>query len=86
MESPNGNTGMDILINTANILYLISYFVKDMLKLRILTVVAASLLITYFALQPEPMMTVIYWNSFFVAQNVFWIVKLVVRRPTGAPA
>ena len=72
---------MEILINSANILYLLSYFVKDMLKLRILTIVAASCFIAYFYCQPEPMMTVVYWNSFFVGQNVFAIVRLQVKRP-----
>jgi len=63
---------------------LLSYFVKDMLKLRILTVVAASCLIAYFDFQPEPMLTVVYWNSFFVAQNAFAIVRLVIKRPAMA--
>ncbi len=72
---------MEVLINSANILYLLSYFVKDMLKLRILTIVAASCLIAYFYFQPEPMLTVVYWNSFFVAQNLFAIVRLLVKRP-----
>ena len=73
---------MEILINAANILYLLSYFVRDILKLRVLTVVAATCLIAYFYLRPEPMMTVVYWNTFFVAQNVFWIVRLVLKRRT----
>ena len=45
---------MEVLINAANILYLLSYFVRDILKLRVLTVVAASCLIAYFYFQPEP--------------------------------
>ena len=68
---------MEILINAANILYLLSYFVRDMMKLRVLTVVAASCLIAYFYFRPEPIMTVVYWNLFFVAQNAYWIVRLV---------
>ena len=76
---------MEILINTANILYLLSCFVRDMLKLRVLTVVAASCLIAYFYFRPEPIMTVVYWNLFFVAQNAYWIVQLVAgRRKRGS--
>ena len=75
---------MEVLINAANILYLLSYFVRDILKLRVLTVVAASCLIAYFYFQPEPMMTVVYWNTFFVAQNIFWIVRLVMKRRTSS--
>ena len=63
-------------------MYLLSYFVRDILKLRVLTVIAATCLIAYFYLRPEPMMTVVYWNTFFVAQNMFWIVRLVMKRRT----
>ena len=77
---------MEILINAANILYLLSYIVRDMLKLRILTVIAASSLIVYFYFLPEPIMTVVYWNLFFVAQNVYWIVRLLVNRRTVVAA
>ena len=71
---------MEALINAANVLYLISYFVRDILKLRILTVVAASCLIAYFYSQPEPLMACVYWNLFFVIQNLAWIVRLLVQR------
>ena len=77
---------MEALVNAANILYLASYFVRDMLKLRILTVVAASLLIAYFYSRPEPLMTCIYWNLFFIAQNLFWIARLLVKRSRGDEA
>ena len=75
---------MEALVNAANVLYLASYFVRDMLKLRILTVVAASMLIVYFYSQPEPLMTCIYWNLFFIGQNLFWIVRLVLKRRAAA--
>ena len=62
---------MDALIYVANILYLFSYMVRDILHLRILTIIAACCLVTYFYNQAEPLMTVVYWNLFFVALNVF---------------
>jgi hypothetical protein len=71
---------MEALINAANVLYLASYFVRDILKLRMLTVVAASCLVAYFYSQPEPLMTCVYWNLFFVGQNLVWIVRLVMKR------
>lgn len=78
---------MEILINAANILYLLSYFVRDILKLRVLTVIAATCLIGYFYFRPQPMMTVVYWNTFFVLQNIFWIVRLLLRgRVSARPA
>lgn len=74
---------METLVYIANVLYLASYFVQDMLRLRILTVFAAACLIGYFYLQPQPMMTVVYWNLFFVALNVFQIGRIVATRRWG---
>ena len=70
---------MELLINTANVLYLLSYFVRDMLRLRLLTVVAATLLTAYFYLQPEPLMVAVYWNVGFIGLNLFQIACLVSK-------
>jgi hypothetical protein len=67
-------------INIANVLYLGSYSVRDILWLRILTVAAALLLIPYYALQTRPLVTAIEWNVVFIAINLFWIVKLMIER------
>ena len=74
----------DNLINLANVLYLASYFVRDMLRLRIFTVVAASLLIVVFYSQPQPMMAAIYWNFFFIALNIFWVHRILDARKRAA--
>lgn len=68
---------MDFLIHIANLLYLASYIMRDVVRLRVLTVVAASCLIPYFYLQPRPLTAAIGWNLFFIALNVGWIVRLV---------
>lgn len=67
-------------ITAGNVLFLASYSVRDILWLRVLTVVATSLLIPYYALQPEPLMAAIAWNLVFIAINVYWIVKLSIER------
>lgn len=71
---------MDYLINIANILYLFSYLVRDILWLRILTVVAACCLIPYFYFRPDPLIIAIYWNLLFTSLNIFWIGRLLVER------
>ena len=71
---------MDYLINVANVLYLFSYLVRDILWLRILTVIAAVFLITYFYTRPDPLFTAIYWNLLFTGLNIFWIVRLLSER------
>ena len=71
---------MDVFIHVANVLYLFSYLVRDILWLRILTVVAASFLLPYFYFQPQPLMTPIVWNLAFTALNGYWIVRLILER------
>ncbi len=65
----------ELLIHAANVLYLLAFMVRDILWLRLLTVVAAACLIPYFYFQPEPLFTPIYWNLVFTALNIFWIVR-----------
>ena len=74
------NFQLEVLIHTANVLYLFSYMVRDILWLRILTVIAAMCLMPYFYFQPVPIMTPIYWNVGFTALNIFWIVLLLLER------
>ena len=71
---------MESLVFMANGLYLASYFMNDILRLRYLTITAACCLAAYFYLQPIPMMTVVYWNLFFVALNIFQICRLLMER------
>ena len=71
---------MEILVYMASGMYLASYFMKEMLHLRMLTVVAALCLSAYFYIRPNPMMTVVCWNLFFVALNVMQIVRIVIAR------
>jgi hypothetical protein len=71
---------MEALIYIANMLYLASYFMQDILRLRALTITAAMCLVGYFYLRPEPLMTVVWWNVFFVALNVFHISRVLTRR------
>lgn len=76
-----------VWITAANVLYLISYSVRDILWLRILSVVAALLLIPYYELQPRPLTDAIRWNEVFIAINVYWIVRLSIeRRPVHLTA
>ena len=71
---------MDIFIHVANILYLFSYLVRDILWLRMLTVVAISCLMPFFYYRPEPLMAPIYWNLAFTAINLYRIYFLLLER------
>jgi hypothetical protein len=72
-------SAMEPLINLANVLYLLSYFVRDMLRLRNLTVAAGSCLAAYFYFQPEPLLIAVWWNLTFIGINLFRIALLIKR-------
>ncbi len=71
---------MESLIYAANGMYVFAYFMTDMLRMRILTVTAASCLATYFYCQPEPMLTVVGWNVFFITLNLVQIARVLRSR------
>lgn len=71
---------MEMLIYVANTLYLVAYGVRDILYLRLLTIVATCCLATYFYNQAQPMMTVVYWNIFFAALNGVQLARIYRER------
>jgi len=71
---------MDYLIHTANILYIFSYLVRDILWLRILIVTAMCFVIPYYYFQPVPLMAPVYWNLVFATINIVQITILFVER------
>jgi len=75
---------MDMLINAANVLYVFAYFTKDMVRLRCFTLVAAGCLITYFVSRPDVLWTVVAWNTFFFALNLFQLGRLLLASRESA--
>ena len=67
-------------LTAANLLYLASYSVRDILWLRVLSVIAGGLLIEYYCLQPAPLFAAMAWNIGFCAINVAWTGWLVYER------
>lgn len=68
----------DALIHGANVLYLFSYLVRDILWLRLLTVVAIGILMTYFVLEGQ--WVALGWNAVFLLINFTQIVRLLAER------
>lgn len=68
---------MDALVTIANGFFILGYFVKDLLKLRVLSFAGACCLAFYFAFRPEPLPHVAWWNVFFACLNAIWICRLV---------
>jgi hypothetical protein len=71
---------MDVLINLANILYVVAYFTTNIMRLRMLTLVAATCLAVYFYSQPVPLLNVVAWNLAFIALNLLQLVRLLAAR------
>jgi hypothetical protein len=69
---------MEILINLANVLYVVAYFTSNIIRLRILTLIGAACLAVYFGNQPTPMLNVVAWNIAFIVLNLLQLLRLVV--------
>jgi hypothetical protein len=74
---------MEALVYSANCMYLAAYFMRDMLHMRLLSIVAATCLASYFYFRPEPMLTVVGWNLVFIMLNAVQIARLLYRRQTS---
>ncbi len=68
------------LLHMANVLYLFSYLLRDILWLRSLTVVAIFLLITHFYRQDPTNYAPMVWNVVFASINLFRIKSLLLER------
>ncbi len=76
---------MNYLIHVANVLFLASYLVRDILWLRLLTIVAIGMLIPYYF--ANGLIAPICWNSVFIGINVLQIRTLLLeRRPVTLDA
>ncbi len=71
---------MNVLINAANLLFVLTYFTTDMLRLRLLSVVATFCVVVYFYCQPEPLMTVVAWNIVFLILNIVQLALMLRSR------
>jgi hypothetical protein len=73
---------MVVYIHVANAIYLCSYLVKDILWLRVLTIVAGFVLLGYYVFMPAPVWAAVAWNVVFSAINLWQIRRLLLdRRP-----
>lgn len=71
---------MVVFIHVANVLYVGSYLVKDILWLRVLTVLGGLTLLAYYVLMPMPLWAAIVWNVLFLSINLWQIRTLLLER------
>jgi hypothetical protein len=67
-------------IHAANVLYLLSYLVRDILALRVLTVVAGLTLLPFYILRADPIWVAVAWNALFIGINLVQIQRLILER------
>ena len=62
-------------LHLANVLILCSFMVRDILLLRLLSILAGIFFSYYFLTLPEPMWDPVLWNSLFAVVNVVQILR-----------
>ncbi len=70
----------DYFIHICNILMLVAYSVRDILKLRLFAVAASLIAIPYFVLQPTPLWAPLSWSALFAAINGYQAWRLYLER------
>jgi hypothetical protein len=72
--------GIGGLINLSNIVFLVAYSARDVLKLRILAIVGEGLTLPYYYLQHEKLWPPIFWGGAFIIINAVRIVAIALER------
>ena len=81
------NIDLDVIANTSYALLLASYMMRDILWLRVLTVISLGFEVPYFYFQLDPLWDGIGWDTAFILINVYWIGRLAYeRRPVNFTA
>ena len=71
---------IDYLVHFSNVMLLVSYSVRDILKLRWFAVAAALTNMPYFLLQPTVLWPPILWAGVFTAINLYQISRIYLER------
>jgi hypothetical protein len=69
-----------MLIHVANVLLLCSYAVRDILWLRVLSVIASGCFMAYFGFGPQVVPAVVGWNAIFATINALQVRRLLLER------
>ena len=71
---------MDSLVHVAYVLLLLSYLVRDIMWLRLITIAGSLTLLPYYFFRAEPLYEALAWNAAFVAINIFHVTWLLLER------
>ena len=65
---------------TANVMYCLAYVVRDILWLRVLTIIAALCTFPYFYFQKVPFYSALFWQTAFIVINAVNLTILIFER------
>ncbi len=60
---------LNVIDDLANLIFVGAYWVKDILSLRLLSIVGSLVVIPYYLLQAEPLWTPMMWSCVFISIN-----------------
>lgn len=72
--------GIDGLVNLSNIVFLVAYSVRDVLKLRVLSLIGEAVILPYYYFQHETLWPPLFWSVAFMAVNGVRIVATALER------
>jgi len=72
--------GINGLVTLSNIVFLVAYSVRDVLKLRLLSLFGEAVILPYYYLQTEKLWPPIYWGMAFITVNAVRIVVTLRNR------
>jgi hypothetical protein len=72
--------GLNGLVNFSNIVFLAAYSVRNVLTLRILSIVGEGMILPYYYFQDEKLWPPIFWGAAFIIVNAVRIVGTVLER------
>jgi CRP/FNR family cyclic AMP-dependent transcriptional regulator len=71
---------LNAIDNLANLIFIGAYWVKDILWLRLLSIVGSLVVIPFYLLQPEPMWTPMIWSCVFIGIHATRAWGVVIER------
>jgi hypothetical protein len=72
--------GISGLINLSNIVFLVAFSVRDVLRLRILAIVGEGLTLPYYYFRDEKLWPPIVWGAAFMLVNAIRVVAIALER------
>jgi CRP-like cAMP-binding protein len=72
--------GLDGLVNLSNIVFLVAFSVRGVLRLRVLSLVGEGVMMPYYYFQHDTLWPPLFWGVAFMAVNAVRIIALALER------